>query len=93
MAKTKDVLDRAKPFNELHVNQDPKRGIQGGIFLIQGREAFDFDGRPVAPGKIWLCQECEVAKGQMPFMCYIEIDFLKHMAEKHVTKETKKKTN
>lgn len=70
------VLDRSKPFQELHVNQNPKKGVQGGIFLIQGKEAFNFDGTPIAPGKIWICQICAD-------MHYTELDFAKHMVEKH----------
>lgn len=76
-------LDRTKDFRELHVEEDVKKGLKGGIFLIQGRKAYNFDGTPVEPGKIWICPHCECKPGQFPFMNCNEREFAKHMVEKH----------
>lgn len=51
-----------------------------GVFYIAGkageRKAYYADGRPVKPGKLWLCKHCQ-------FFGTKEIDFARHMVEKH----------
>lgn len=83
-----EQLDRSKDFIELHVQDEPKKGIKGGVFLvdIQARKAYNFDETPVAPGRLWICPHCECKPGQFPFITCQEIEFAKHIVEKHPDK-------
>jgi len=62
-----------KGADELHIKD-------AGVFFIVGkageRKAYFGDGSPVPPGKLWLCEHCQ-------FFSTKEIDFAKHMVEKH----------
>ena len=77
-------LDRSK-LVELHIKDDPKKGIKGGVFLIdiRGRKAYNFDGTPVEPDRIWICPYCECKPGQFPFITCQEIEFAKHIIDVH----------
>lgn len=61
-----------------------------GEFFIRDKKAYYADGRPVEPGKLFVCQHCT---NSPPLVTPKEIDFVKHMIDKHpehATKEVKK---
>lgn len=69
-----------KGADELHINQDPKKGTKGGVFFILHKKAYYADGRPVEPDRLWICQHCQHSP---PFFAEREIDFAKHIIKEH----------
>lgn len=77
------TFDKKNRPDELHLKDV-------GVFLIQDKKAYYADGRPVEPGKLYVCQHCQ---NSPPFVTAKEIDFAKHTIEKHpehATKEVEK---
>ena len=65
--------ENLKGVDELHIKDV-------GVFFIKDKKAYYADGRPVEPGKLWLCEYCQ---NSPPFVATKEIDFARHMVEKH----------
>lgn len=62
-----------KGADELHIKDV-------GVFFIKDKRAYYADGRPVKPDKLRVCQHCQ---NSPPFVATKEIDFARHMVEKH----------
>jgi len=64
-----------KGMEELHVKD------VGAFWLDRkNKKAYEMDGRPVKQGdKLWICPHCGS-------ICWKEIDFAKHMIQKHPEK-------
>ena len=73
MAEKTDLLANIRGADELHIKDV-------GVFFIKGKKAYYADGRPVEPDKLFVCQHCQ---NSPPFVASKEIDFAKHMVEKH----------
>lgn len=69
----KIIFDPKHPPDELHIKDV-------GTFFIVNKNAYYADGRPVEPGKLWICQHC---KQSPPFIAWKEIEFAKHMVQVH----------
>ena len=80
MEKKTDLLANIKGADELHIKDV-------GVFFIKDRKAYYADGRPVEKDKLFVCQYCQ---NSPPFVASKEIDFVKHMIDKHPEHATKK---
>lgn len=66
-------FDSKNPPDELHIKDV-------GAFFLVNKKAYYKDGRPVEPNKLRVCQHCQSSP---PFVATKEIDFAKHMVDKH----------
>lgn len=58
-----------------------------GVFFIKDKKAYHADGSPVKKGELFVCQHCQHSP---PFATPREIDFARHMIEKHPEQATTK---
>lgn len=80
MTEKTDQSANLKGADELHIKDV-------GVFFLKDKKAYYKNGKPVEQDKLRVCQHCTSSP---PFVATKEIDFARHMVEKHPKQATMK---